>query len=450
VTDDFDSLALPPPLMAALAGAGFTTPLPVQREALPPALEGRDLVVSAETGSGKILAYLVPLAVSLLRGTAGVEPRALILTPTRELAAQIRQVADAILAPLGLISVLVTGGTPRQPQARALSDGCDLVIATPGRLLDHARRGAFRPGRCTDVVLDEADRMLDLGFLPDVRRCLDLLPIPRRTLLFSATIPTAIEELAAEMLDDPIRVRAEEDASRPIPPGIRHEATLVRAPMKRLLLVHLLQDDAIDSALVFVNSRFRCGALAGVLNEEGTPADSLHAGRTQEDRDAALAAFRNGTLRVLIATDLAERGLDLRRLTHVINFDLPKQAERYQHRVGRTARAFGEGTAITLAAPPERDDLAKIAESVGIEIPLVTYEGFDYDQRPEGLDPLIPRQDLRRKEEERQRKADERPQWKKGTPKKQKSAFWERARKARKTHTPRNPNPDKRRRRRSP
>ena len=450
MTDGFASLDLPAPLLDALAEAGFSTPLPVQRDTLPPALSGRDVVVSAETGSGKTLAFLIPLAARLLASSSGVEPRALILAPTRELAAQVRQVAETILAPLGLISVLVTGGTPRQPQARALKDGCDLVIATPGRLLDHARRGAFCADRCTNVVLDEADRMLDLGFLPDVRRCLELLPIPRHTLLFSATIPTAIEELAAEMLDDPARIRAEEDVAHPVPAGIRHEATLVRAPMKRLLLVHLLKDDAIGSALVFVNSRFRCGALARVLNDEGTPADSLHAGRTQEDRDAALAAFREGTLRVLIATDLAERGLDLRRLTHVINFDLPKKAERYLHRVGRTARAFGEGTAITLAAPPEKDDLQRIAEGVGVEIELVTYEGFDYGQRPEGLDPLIPRQDLRRKEEERQRKADERPKWKQGTPTKQKSAFWERARKARKTHTPRNPNPGGRKRRRSP
>jgi ATP-dependent RNA helicase RhlE len=450
VTDGFASFDLPAPIADVLGHAGFEVPLPVQRDALPPALRGRDVVVSAETGSGKTLAFVLPLAARLLAGTPGVLPRALILAPTRELAAQVRGVADSILRPLGLSTVLVTGGTPRGPQTRALSDGCDLIVATPGRLLDHARRGAFRTDHCRTVVLDEADRMLDLGFLPDARRCLDLLPIPRQTLLFSATIPKPVEELADELLDDPVRVRAEEDAERPVPPGIRHEATIVRAPMKRLLLVHLLQDEAIGSALVFVNSRFRCAALARVLNEEGTPADSLHAGRSQEDRDAALAAFRDGSLRVLIATDLAERGLDLRRLTHVINFDLPKQPERYAHRVGRTARAFGEGTAITMAAAPEKDDLAAIAETVGVEIPLVTYDGFDYAQRPEGLDPLIPREDLRRKDEERRQRAEELPKWKRGDARKQKSAFWERARDARKRQAPKNPNPGKRRRRRSP
>ena len=448
VTAGFDVLDLPTPLRAALARAGFTTPLPVQADAIPAALAGRDVVVSAETGSGKTLAYLVPVASRLLAGSGDGRPRALVLAPTRELAAQVADVAESLLASAGLHCVQLTGGEPVRIQARALAEGCDIIVATPGRLLDHARRGHLDPGALRTVVLDEADRMLDLGFLPHVQRCLALVPPPRQTLLFSATIPAPIEELAAEMLDDPVRIRAGEDDDRPIPSGIRHLGAIVRQPLKRLLLAHLLREDEIKTALVFTSSRFRCGALSRWLTEEGVPSDSLHAGRKQEDRDATMAAFRAGELRVLVATDLAERGLDLPHLTHVVIFDLPKKPETYAHRVGRTARAFGEGTAISLAAQPEKKHLEKLAARVGVEVALVTYDGFDYDQRPTGIDPLIPNNPRQQSEDESEEGRVTQKQRKRLTPARQKASFWERARDARKKQAPKNPNPDKRRRKR--
>ena len=447
----FADLDLPPQIAAALAASGFAQPLPVQSAAIPPALAGRDVVVSAETGSGKTLAYLVPLAARLLGGAHAPgdgRPRALVLAPTRELAAQVADVADGLLAEAGLRCVRLTGGEPLRIQARQLADGADLLVATPGRLLDLARRGQLDASSLRTVVLDEADRMLDLGFLPHVRRCLALVPAPRQTLLFSATIPAPIEELAAELLVDPVRVRAEEDAERPIPPGIRHQAAIVRQPLKRLLLAHLLRTDEVRTALVFTSSRFRCGALARWLNEEGIASDALHAGRKQEDRDATLAAFREGRLRVLVATDLAERGLDLPHLTHVVIFDLPKRPETYAHRVGRTARAFGEGTAISLVAPPEKKHVEKLAARVGVDVETVTFEGFDYDQRPVGLDPLVPQDTKDRREDLSEEERTAEPRWKRGSPQKQKAAFWERARAARKRQAPRNPNPARKRRKR--
>ncbi len=451
----FAAFDVAPALREALAATGFERPLPVQADAIPPALAGRDVVVSAETGSGKTLAYLVPVAHRLLSTATGTatgtgagdgRPRALVLAPTRELAIQVASVADALLAPPGLRCARLTGGEPVRIQARVLAAGCDLVIATPGRLLDHARRGNLRADAIRTVVLDEADRMLDLGFLPHVRRCLALVPPPRQTLLYSATIPAAIEELAAELLDDPVRVRAAADDDRPIPPGIRHQVSIVRAPLKRLLLAHLLQRDDVRTALVFTSSRFRCGALARWLNEVGVAAESLHAGRKQEDRDAALTGFRESRLRVLVATDLAERGLDLPNLTHVIIFDLPRRPETYAHRVGRTARAFGEGTAITLAAPPERKHTAKLAARVGVEVEIVTFDGFDYDQRPTGLDPMGPQNRGQQRDDESEEARAARPRRRRTSPERQKAAFWERARNARKKQAPRNPNPAKRRR----
>jgi ATP-dependent RNA helicase RhlE len=445
----FAALDLPDALVEVLGALGFSVPLPVQSEAIPAALAGRDVVVSAETGSGKTLAYLIPVVAALLDAPGVGRPRALVLTPTRELAAQVADVADALLAPLGLDAARLTGGEPVRIQAKALAAGCDVIVATPGRLLDLARRGHLDPAAIRTVVLDEADRMLDLGFLPHVQRCLALVPPPRRTLLFSATIPAPIEDLAAELLDDPVRVQAAEESDRPIPPGIHHVGAIVRAPLKRLLLAHLLREDTIRTALVFTSSRFRCGALARWLTDEGVPADSLHAGRKQEDRDATMAAFRAGELRVLVATDLAERGLDLPHLSHVVIFDLPKRPETYAHRVGRTARAFGEGTAITLAADPERKHLQKLASRVGVDVAMKTFEGFDYDQPPPpGLDPLVPQDARGRRDDAAEEDRDARPRWKRGSPQRQKAAFWDRARKARKKPTPRNPNPAKRRRKR--
>ncbi len=426
VTATFAELGVPAALLAALERTGVHAPFPVQTRALPPALAGDDLLVSAETGSGKTLVFLLAAGAHLGDARA-TRPRAVVLAPTRELAAQIARVASTLFAETGLRVALLAGGAPVAPQIRTLRSGSDIVVATPGRLLDVARRGAFDAGAVALLVIDEADRMLDLGFLPDVRRCVALLPAARQTLLLSATLPAEVEELAAGLLRDPVRVRAESEEARPLPHGITHVAHVVRVPLKTDLLEVLLRGEDVGRALVFTSSRRRAAVLASELARRGVASDALHAGRSQEDRDAALAAFRGGALRALVATDLAERGLDLPGLTHVVNFDLPGTADRYAHRVGRTARAFGTGSAITLCAPAEEPALDALAAALGVAIGRARVAGFEYEARPRGRDPFV--------EERRAHAAARdavRPKRRRApSPERQRQQFWERARERR-------------------
>jgi ATP-dependent RNA helicase RhlE len=443
----FEELGLPRRVCEALAEAGFSGALPVQAAAIPPALEGRDVVATAETGSGKTLAYLAPVLSAICADPGRAGPRALVLAPTRELAQQIASVAADIGAPLGVPVALIHGGVGFGRQAAQLGAGVPLVVATPGRLRDQVGRGNARLGTIDQVVLDEADRMLEMGFVEDVRFLLGELSSERRTLLFSATLDGAVESFVAATLRDPIRIAVGDDEGAALPAGLRHQLTEVRMPLKRLLLRHALADPAFEAVLVFVGTRFRCHALADALLEEGIGAAALHANLSQTQRNETLDAFRAGELRVLIATDLAERGLDVPRVTHVINFDPPKKGATYQHRVGRTARLFGEGVALTLVARSERPAFEKQTAQLGVALVERPFADFDHAQRPQGLDPMV---DRRPKPTRTSRRREPAPDGGDGPPRTRgwkgdqpagKAAFWERARARRKPKQPKNPKP---------
>jgi ATP-dependent RNA helicase RhlE len=357
----FETFPLHPDLLRGLHGLGFTEPTPIQTKAIPPALEGRDVLACAMTGSGKTAAFLLPILQRLAGKPRGVT-RALVLAPTRELAAQI----DQHRRELGRF-VPVTGAA--------------VLVATPGRLLDHLGRPYTRLGGIEVLVLDEADRMLDMGFLPDIRRIMKALPAgPRQTLLFSATLPPEITALARELLREPARI----DVERPAAPatGVSHAAYPVSPELKLPLLVELLRRPEVRSMLVFTRTKHRANRLAEGLLRRGVKADRIHGNRSQAQRTQALAAFKTGAVKVLVATDVAARGIDVTGLSHVVNFDVPGAPEDYIHRVGRTARAGEVGDAITLVSPAEESDLRAIERAVGTRIARVTVAGFDYTARP--------------------------------------------------------------------
>jgi ATP-dependent RNA helicase RhlE len=390
-SSSFHDLGLDPRIVGALRRAGFDAPLPVQSAAIPPALAGRDVVASAQTGSGKTLAYLAPLSSLLLTGPRRSGVRVLVLVPTRELALQVAEVAETLRGATRLSCAAVYGGVGYGEQSKAFRRGVPVVVATPGRLLDHMKRGNCQLHHVGALVLDEADRMLEMGFVEDVRRIAAETPADRQTLLFSATIDARVEALAKDLLRDPVRVRAVsagDTDSTALPSGLRHHATIVRAPLKLPLLVHLLHDPTWETVLVFARTRHRCEALAQALVAAGVSASALHSERSQAEREEALARFRRGELQALVATDVAERGLDIPRVTHVVNFDLPGATGTYLHRVGRTARVGGEGTAMTLAAPAEEVRLRRDARTLGFEVDIAPVAGFDYDQRPPPSDAL--------------------------------------------------------------
>jgi ATP-dependent RNA helicase RhlE len=372
----FSSFNLHPDLLRGLAAQGFTSPTPIQQQAILPALAGRDVLACAMTGSGKTAAFLLPILQRLHGMPKGVT-RALILAPTRELAAQIDEHRQALARHTRLTGAAVFGGVPMGPQEAAFRRGVDVLVATPGRLLDHMQHPYARLAGIEVLVLDEADRMLDMGFLPDIRRVLRALPTGRRqTLLFSATLPAPITALAREMLRDPALL----DVERPAMPavGVSHAAYPVASDLKIPLLVELLSRPNVRNALVFTRTKHRANRLAERLGHRGVPAERIHGNRTQAQRTRALADFKAGKVRVLVATDIAARGIDVTGLSHVVNFDVPAAAEDYIHRVGRTARAEAVGDAMTLVSPAEETDFRSIERAVGKPIARVTLAGFNY------------------------------------------------------------------------
>jgi ATP-dependent RNA helicase RhlE len=375
----FKNLGLDAPLLRGVSDLGFTAPTPIQRGAVPPALAGRDVIACAMTGSGKTAAFVLPLLQRLAGGPKGVT-RALVLTPTRELAAQVEQSLRELGRHVPVRSVAVYGGVGQGPQQKALRSGVDVVVATPGRLLDHMGQGNTRFDRLEVLVLDEADRMLDMGFLPDVRRILSALPRRRQTLLFSATLPGPVVALSREFLSDPVRL----DVERPSAPATGVEQTIMPVPQtaKPRLLLELLRRGEVETALVFTRTKHRANRLAAFLEKHGVACERIHGNRSQNQRQVALAAFKSGRLQVLVATDVAARGLDIEALPHVVNFDVPGQPEDYIHRVGRTARAGATGHAITFAAPEEGGELRAIERAVGRSLPKSRLEGFDYQAAP--------------------------------------------------------------------
>jgi len=374
----FRSLKLHPSLLAGIKDLGFTRPTPIQSEAIPPAMLGRDVLACAMTGSGKTIAFLLPILHRLLAKPRGVT-RALIITPTRELAAQILEELNAIAVHTPITAAVVYGGVGMGPQEHAFRSGVDVLVATPGRLLDHMRQPYAKLNHIEHLVLDEADRMLDMGFLPDIRRVLRALPRKRQTLFFSATMPEPIRELTREMLHDPATIALQRQAAPAT--GITHAVYPVPQELKSSLLVALLQRNLVQEALVFTRTKHRANRLWEFLTKRGVKAARIHGNRSQKQRTEALAGFKDGTFRVLVATDIAARGIDVEALGHVVNFDVPLASEDYIHRVGRTARAELTGEAYTFMSPQEEGDLKSIERAVGKALPRVTIPDFDYAAR---------------------------------------------------------------------
>jgi len=380
-TPSFSSLALHPSLQRGLKELGFARPTPIQADAIPPALEGRDLLACAMTGSGKTYAFLLPILHHLMTKSRGTT-RALVLTPTRELAAQIHESMNDIAIHTPLTSAAVFGGVGMGPQEHAFRSGVDVMVATPGRLLDHFRQPYAKLDQLEFLVLDEADRMLDMGFLPEIKKILRHLPNRKRqTLFFSATMPGPIAALSREMLSNPVTLNLQRQAAPA--KGITQAVYPVAQDLKSALLVELLKRGDMPQALVFTRTKHRANRLASQLVTQGIKAERIHGNRSQSQRTQALAGFKNGEYQVLVATDIAARGIDVEALGHVVNFDVPVAAEDYIHRVGRTARAEATGEAFTFVSPEEEGELKQIERAIGKPLPRVTVSGFDYTAKPQ-------------------------------------------------------------------
>lgn len=347
-------------------------PTPIQAKAIPIALEGRDVTAVAQTGTGKTLAFGLPamtrLAADKRRGT-----KMLILTPTRELAHQINTVIAPIAKAMHLYAACVYGGVGMEPQTRALRRGTDIIIATPGRLMDHIRQGNARFDTLSILVFDEADRMMDMGFLPDMKRIVSELPKERQTLMFSATFPEDIRSLATVFQKDAVRV--EVAATSTPAEAVRQSIYTVVHAGKPSLLSKVLREPAVDSAIVFVRTKHGADRIAKRLVDDGIEAQAIHGGRSQGQRQRALDSFRRGQHRVLVATDVAARGIDIRGVTHVVNYDVPNSYEDYVHRIGRTARANAEGDAWTFICPEEHQELGMLERGLGRVLPQIEWEG---------------------------------------------------------------------------
>jgi ATP-dependent RNA helicase RhlE len=375
----FDAMALHPDLLRAVRALGFESPTAIQTAAIPPVLAGRDVLAAAVTGSGKTAAFGLPILHRLLDRPRGAT-RALVLAPTRELAAQIAEHISALARFTPLRAAAVFGGVGMQPQVEAFRRGVDVLVATPGRLLDHFQYDYARLADLEVLVLDEADRMLDMGFLPDVERVLAKLPPRRQNLLFSATLPQPIVKLSRSILADPVPINVERKSAPAR--GITHLAYPVPDPLKPLLLASLLGGSDYDSVLAFTRTKHRANRLAALLERQGVPCALIHGARSQTRRTEALGGFKDGRFRVMVATDIAARGIDVEGLALVVNVDVPHIPEDYIHRVGRTARADLTGVAITLVSREEEQDLARIERHIGRRIPRERLAGFDYDRSP--------------------------------------------------------------------
>ena len=385
----FSVLELHPALNRGVGELGFERPTAIQSRAIPQALEGRDLLASAATGSGKTAAFLLPTLHQLMDRPRGTT-RALILAPTRELALQILNDLRGLARYTPLTAAAIHGGVGMGPQEQALRKGVDVIVATPGRLLDHFQRG-YAPLTGVEVlILDEADRMLDMGFLPDIRRVLKHIPAPRQTLFFSATMPPPIEALAREILDRPAKISLQGRAAPAA--GVNQTVYPVPAGLKSALLLELLRTEGVKDALVFTRTKHRADRLTKYLVKRGISAERIHGNRSQAQRTKALAGFKSGAFRVLVATDIAARGIDVEALGHVVNFDLPGVPEDYIHRVGRTARAQQSGEALTLVSPEEEGDLRRIERALGSTLPRHRLDGFTYDADP-GASLEVPREE---------------------------------------------------------
>jgi ATP-dependent RNA helicase RhlE len=373
---------------------GYQTPTPIQEQSIPIILEGRDLIGSAQTGTGKTAAFALPILQKLWKHSPKQPPRALILEPTRELAAQVLENFDKFSKTTGLRACLLHGGVGYGAQRDALKRGSDIVIATPGRLLDHVQERTLDLRRIEMLVLDEVDRMLDMGFLPDVRRIVEMTPHTRQTLLFSATIPPEIGRLAAWALKNPERVAI--SPGRTAAQTVRHAMLPVDDRQKFELLFHLLQSTKYESVIIFCRTKHGSDSVARRLERGGTPTAVIHADRSQRERTQALANFKSGKVKVMVATDIVARGIDISGVSHVINYNIPDHAEDYIHRIGRTGRAGADGEAYTVLCAEDIDSLRSIERLLGKPVERVKLPGFAYNWTPLDNLPINPSKPRRR------------------------------------------------------
>ena len=370
----FEDLGLKSEVLAAVRDAGYTEPTPIQKEAIPLALSGRDMIGLAHTGTGKTAAFTLPIIDRLLGGPR--RTRVLILTPTRELAAQVDDSFRKYGRHSGLEVVAVFGGVPIEPQERALRGGVDVIVATPGRLIDHIERQNVVFDDLEVLVLDEADRMLDMGFAPQINRVVNEIPRYRQTLLFSATMPPEVEALARKYLRKPVVVQVGRRSAAAS--TVAHAVYPVPREKKSALLVELLKKPEMDSVLIFTRTKHGADRVVRHLERGGITATAMHADKSQAQRTQAIDGFKRGSIRVLVATDIAQRGLDISGITHVINYDVPQQPEDYVHRIGRTGRAAATGDAYTFMAPDEIAMVRTIERVIGQQIPRISVPGFDF------------------------------------------------------------------------
>jgi ATP-dependent RNA helicase RhlE len=384
----FADLELIPPLQDALAKEGYTVPTPIQQQAIPYLLAGRDLLGCAQTGTGKTAAFALPILQTLdtnRRRALPGKPRVLVLSPTRELAAQINESFRVYGRFLRFKQTVVFGGVNQNPQVRALQRGTHVVVATPGRLLDLMQQGHLSLDELEMFVLDEADRMLDMGFLPDLKRIIAHLPKNRQSLFFSATMGKEVSQLAAGLLNDPVRVEIKpQTATTDL---IQQRVLYVKQVDKRRLLQHLLSDTAVGQALVFTRTKRGADKIAQQLGKHGLKADAIHGDKSQGARNRVLSGFKSGRLQVLVATDVAARGIDVDGVTHVINYDMPLETENYVHRIGRTGRAGATGEAVSLCDPSERGMLRAVERLIKKSLRVDTAHPFHCDEAPVHLPP---------------------------------------------------------------
>lgn len=375
----FNSLGLSQALLKAISKKGYTTPSPIQLKAIPPILEGRDVLASAQTGTGKTAGFTLPLLHILSENPKEkYRPiRALVLTPTRELAAQVYANVKEYSEFLDLRSAVIFGGVNQKPQAATIRQGIDVLVATPGRLLDLQNQGLLSLKRVEILVLDEADRMLDMGFLRDIERIIKMMPEKRQNLMFSATFSSDIKKLAHGILRQPITVEATPENTTV--DAISQKVYRVAKGLKKDLIIKLISDGNWKQVLVFTRTKHGANKLCEKMVKAGISAAAIHGNKSQGARTKALSGFKNGTVRVMVATDIAARGLDIPLLPHVINFELPNISEDYVHRIGRTGRAGASGEAISLVSADETTFLRDIEKLVGIKIPVEIIEGFEPD-----------------------------------------------------------------------
>ena len=390
----FASLGLPASIVKAVKASGYTEPMPIQRRAIPIILAGGDMIGAAQTGTGKTAAFILPLLARLIEGTPGL--RVLVLTPTRELAAQVETNARAYARFTRLRVAAVYGGVPLPPQERLLRrEGVDLLVATPGRLLDLHGRQSVTFEDIESLVLDEADRMVDMGFAPDLKRILALLPRDRQTLMFSATMPPELNRVAKDALHEPVRV----DLAPPSRPaaGISQAVYPVPRNLKTDLLDELLSRTELRSVIVFARTKRGAERLSRQLKQRGRSVGVMHGDRSQSQREKALSDLKRGRVQIMVATDIASRGIDVDDISHVINYDVPHTPEDYVHRIGRTGRVGASGDAFTLMSLEEKKDLEAIERFLGRSLPRVMMPDFNYHMRPSeisnavrGADPAAP------------------------------------------------------------